>query len=410
MNSEAQLAAIAKLEKLKVGALFMEMGTGKTKVALDLMASRIGKVNRFLWFCPLSLKGNFEEERLKWHPELIIEVVGIETLSSSQKTYLRLLEAVKTHSTFCVIDESLKIKNLNANRTKRLLAIGAYCKYKLILNGTPISKNILDLWAQMDFLSPIILNMTFREFKYTYCEFKKEPHRRERIIRTCNLPHLMAKIEPYIFDAKLYLDIPKLYKNKYYCVDISAYEDFKEELFLNATYDDYGQLMEFSWYEIITKLQRWYTSQQEHYDAINEAILKTDGLCVVFVKYRSTIPENALALTGDIPPEQRYEIISRHKEGEQKALWVTYGLGSFGLNLQYCHTIIFAEHSWDYAQRIQAEARIYRTGQTEDCNFIDIVANTGLEKMLHDCKDKKENLSDRVKREMINAKKLKEQL
>lgn len=35
-----QEKAFEKLSKLKVGALFMEMGTGKTKVALDLIASK----------------------------------------------------------------------------------------------------------------------------------------------------------------------------------------------------------------------------------------------------------------------------------------------------------------------------------------------------------------------------------
>ena len=32
-----QLIAYDKFKKLKVGALFMEMGTGKTKVAIDLI-------------------------------------------------------------------------------------------------------------------------------------------------------------------------------------------------------------------------------------------------------------------------------------------------------------------------------------------------------------------------------------
>lgn len=38
-----QEEAFKKLSRLKVGALFMEMGTGKTKVALDLISSKQNK-------------------------------------------------------------------------------------------------------------------------------------------------------------------------------------------------------------------------------------------------------------------------------------------------------------------------------------------------------------------------------
>lgn len=44
-----QELAFEKLSKLKVGALFMAMGTGKTKVALDLINSKLNKVDYVLW-------------------------------------------------------------------------------------------------------------------------------------------------------------------------------------------------------------------------------------------------------------------------------------------------------------------------------------------------------------------------
>lgn len=53
---DAQQRAFNKLSRLKVGALFMETGTGKTKVALDLLASKSHKCDFMLWICPCSLK------------------------------------------------------------------------------------------------------------------------------------------------------------------------------------------------------------------------------------------------------------------------------------------------------------------------------------------------------------------
>lgn len=167
--NEQQLA-FDKLSRLKVGALFMGMGTGKTKVALDLIESKMHKVDYVLWICPYSLKNEIEAERQKWHADLQIDVVGCESIGMSDRIYLEILEKMQDKQCFVVVDESLKIKNKEAKRTERILKIGELATYKLILNGTPLSKNVLDLWTQIQFLSPKILNMSYNQFKDTYCE------------------------------------------------------------------------------------------------------------------------------------------------------------------------------------------------------------------------------------------------
>ena len=124
-DTDDQRRAVNKLRRLKVGALFMEMGTGKTKVALDLMADRQKKVEMNVWVCPCSLKATIEEERKKWHPELSLTVVGVESIGASDRIFLNLLNEMAPHNNkvFLVVDESLKIKNIKAKRTKRLLLV-----------------------------------------------------------------------------------------------------------------------------------------------------------------------------------------------------------------------------------------------------------------------------------------------
>lgn len=53
-----QQEAIDKLSKVKVGALFMDMGTGKTLTALKLFDLRreSKKVDRLIFLCPISSK------------------------------------------------------------------------------------------------------------------------------------------------------------------------------------------------------------------------------------------------------------------------------------------------------------------------------------------------------------------
>ena len=82
-------------------------------------------------------------------------------------------------------------------------------------------------------------------------------------------------------------------------------------------------------------------------------------------------------------------------------LYITYGCGSFGLNLQFRKNMIFAEHTWDYAVREQAEARIYRMGQGEEVNYYDMICGgVGLEDLIFRCISRKGNMLDTVKREI----------
>lgn len=51
-----QVAAVAKMLPSRVGALFMEMGTGKSRTLIELAHLRREKWDRLFWFCPVALK------------------------------------------------------------------------------------------------------------------------------------------------------------------------------------------------------------------------------------------------------------------------------------------------------------------------------------------------------------------
>lgn len=391
-----QQLAFDKLSKLKVGALFMAMGTGKTKVALDLMASKMNKVDYLLWICPFSTKHEIEAERLKWHPELNIEIVGCETISQSDRIYLDLHSKVTCLKTFMVVDESLKIKNRDAKRTERILEMGHYAQYKLILNGTPLSKNVLDLYTQMQFLSPKILDMSYNQFKNSYCEYYIRGKLRGLVKAQYNIEHLVAKIRPYIFDSELDLDVGKNYHSRHYYLTAKESYDYEQEKwsFIQDGYDN------INFFALSTTLQHFYTSTLSFHNALNDLLNSIDGQVIIFVKYLENIPHEAEKITGDINAQERKRALERFKNGLFKHLYITYGCGAFGLNLQFCKNIVFASHTFDYAQKIQAEARIYRMGQKDDVNYYDLWCDTGLEDLIRKSLDKKSNLLDEIKQEI----------
>jgi SNF2 family DNA or RNA helicase len=52
----------------------------------------------------------------------------------------------------------------------------------------------------------------------------------------------------------------------------------------------------------------------------------------------------------------------------------------------------------DYALRLQAERRVFRSGQEEDCTFYDLTGNVGLEILINRNINKKETMLNYFKR------------
>lgn len=386
--------AFNKLSKLKCGALFMEMGTGKTKVALDLINSKLNKIDYILWICPVSIKNEIEAEKNKWYPQLELNIVGCESLGSSDRIYLETLRSIENKNVFTVVDESLKIKNSEAKRTKRILNIGNLSKYRLILNGTPVSKNVMDLWTQMQFLSPKILNMTELEFKNTFCEYYLRGKLKGLVKKVYNTEYLISLIEPYIFDSELDLDISSNYENIYYDnIYYEEYQQIKQEVL--QEYLTQGQL---DFFILSTRLQRCYTKSYKN--ILFNLINKIDDRVIIYVKYLKNIPEGMQKITGIESLKQRKQILNNFKNNQFKVLFMTYGVGSYGLNLQFCNNIIFADQTFDYAQKIQAEHRIFRLGQNKEVNYYNLVCKNGMENIIMKSLNKKTNLLDEIKREI----------
>lgn len=368
--NDNQRKAIKKLEKLRVGALFMEPGTGKTRTAVELINS--SKTDYVLFIVPFQTKQNLEKELKKWKLRPKYRIEGVESLSGSDRLYLELLKEIQRYKfPFVVCDESLKIKNIHAKRTKRVMKIGKYAYYKLILNGTPISKNVLDIYPQMQFLSPKILDMSYREFWNTFVE--SETHQslysNYTIVKdNVNIDYLYSKIEPYVFDAKLSMKINQNEHNvEYTCYDSHAYYQAKQEMLDNLSF-----MEDIDFLAMTQKMQHSYSLDLWHIEACKDVLKGLKGKTIIFVKFLDT------------------KDYLQKKFPQCKVM--TYGKGSFGLNLQEYKNIIFYDKTWDYAQLEQAKRRIYRLGQSEDVDYYFLTSDLGLDKMMRNCVKNKNSL------------------
>ena len=94
-----------KTKFVRVGGLFMEMGTGKTLTTMEIVRLRADRISKVVWVCPVSTKETIRKEILKHTtvtdvyvfddktddqnmPNVSWYIVGLESISQSDRATL----------------------------------------------------------------------------------------------------------------------------------------------------------------------------------------------------------------------------------------------------------------------------------------------------------------------------------
>lgn len=396
-----QMEALEQFKKLRVGALFMKMGTGKTRAALELV--NYNKVDFLLYLTPFSTIDNIKKEIEKWGVDCEYKVVGYETIASSDTTYLELLSELDNYENkFIIADESIFIKNGNTNRFQRSKQLRAKCQYALILNGTPVVKNEKDIFNQMDFLSEKIFNMTYYQFIETFfTKIYKRKYRQEIITNEFYEPNreVFTKIiEPYIYVADLEFD--KKEGNNYIWVDFDTflYEQAKYEIL-----KDYECMEINSIIHLFGKLHKIASVSKDKNDRVVEYIKNKKVVCYCqFIEEVKQIKSkcDCFVITGSTPKKERKVIIEEFEKSENKPLILTFGVGSYSLNLQFCDEIVYSSLTFNYGNLEQSKYRIKRLGQINDITYTYILADVGINELIIKNINRKTSLSNYIKKQI----------
>jgi len=400
-----QRTALERFKKLKVGALFMRQGTGKTRVALELV--NYNKPDYLLYIAPVSTIENARAEIEKWGCCCPYDIIGYETIASSNKQYVEIHDKVEklkkdSKKTFIIADESIFIKNGKSKRTFRAKELRQFFDYALILNGTPLTRNEWDLFNQMDFLSNKILNMNYREFiKMFFVEHEYNGQRYHTFYEP-NRPALVKLCAPYVYEADLDFDKEESTYIRWVNCSQEEYRKAKERVL-----EDYGCYCIDSLLVLFSELQRIAACMPGKNKAVSEHI--TGRQCVCFCNYRDEIEQiqklcECYVITGETTLKKRKEIIKKFKEEENRPLLIMMGCGSYGLNLQFCNEVVYSSINFDYARMEQSQYRIKRIGQESDITYTYILADTGINRMMFSNLDKKESLLEIVKNLIREAK------
>ena len=248
------------------GVLCDDMGLGKTLQTLCMVASdhhmraeeyaktQASDVRKLpsLIVCPPTLSGHWQQEIRTYAPFLsAVAYVGPPAERSKVRSRLATADIVITSYdicrndeavlgtmswNYCVLDEGHLIKNPRAKTTiavKRLIS-----NHRLILSGTPIQNNVLELWSLFDFLMPGFLG-TEKVFQDRFAKpiaasrFSKSSSKEQEsgalaieALHKQVLPFLLRRLKEEVLD-----DLPPKILQNYYC-DLS---DLQKKLFEDFT-------------------------------------------------------------------------------------------------------------------------------------------------------------------------------
>ena len=353
--------------------------------------------------------------------------IGIESMGSSDRTVLAYNSAV-TDLSFVAVDESAYIKGDRAKRTQRIINMSARARYRAILTGTPFTQGAVDLYAQMQFLSPKILGYrTFWSFARNHLEFEERrgpdgrKRRTGRIIRSHNVDYLAAKLAPYTYQVRKdeCLDLPdKLFESRSSSMtgqQRALYERAKHEI-LSIPYDDWSPIAIF---HLFTSLQTivcgfWRRPDGELIEVAHNRVsvlLATvaeipDGeRVIIWAKYRHAVREICEALageygvdqvcpySGDQAADERARNLGQWRAGA-RFLVATQSIGGHGLTLNEAAYAVFYADGFKYSERIQAEDRNHRIGQGRRPVYISIRCPDSIDNRIADAICRKANALD----------------
>lgn len=444
---------VAKLKRSRVGGLFMEMGMGKTRVAIEFAKIRQGRIDKVVWFCPVSLKETIHQEIIKHTnsrsicvfddrtrprnlPKADWYIIGIESMSSSDRVVMTANQLITTRS-FIIVDESSYIKGHASLRTRRITRLAERARYRMILTGTPMTQGVVDLFAQMKFLSPKILGYnSFYRFAANHLEYSKKY--KDLIIRAHNTGYLAAKIAPYVYQVtkeEAGLNLPeKLYDTWYYRMtgeQMRAYQRAKEEILLSVLDDDIDSYVIF---QLFTALQQivsgfWNRRDPETGEVelreleCDRSFTLRDGLAriseaekvIIWCKYRYSIGRVIEMLAGQYGSDsiaqfhgglnelERNEQVA-HFRYEARFFVASQQAGGHGLTLTEAAYSIFYEDEFKYANRLQAEDRNHRIGQGRHPTYSSIVCSNSIDERIQKSHAEKGSLIDDFQRQVDQVK------
>lgn len=437
-----QKRALNKIIKLKGNAaLLMEMGTGKTKVAIDWAG--IGFYNygfrRVLVVAPLSVLGVWPRQ-IRQHSTAPARLLRLEGSTDHRVSLLRKLQKTPNDDvlTYVVInyeglwretargvsirdlligwkpdlvvfDESHRIKSPTAKQSRAAYLIAKSAPSRLILTGTAITKSPLDVFSQFRVIDDKIFGSNWSAFKYQFGvwggfhKYQLKGYRNVNILtkRVRAHSYRVTKAECLDLPEKLYETVPVVLPDSF----MKLYKQMAEEMIIELEEAPATAAIVLVKLLRLCQMTSGFVKDVEKVTRILDDsklkvcidllgdLLEEDHKVVIFVRFRTDIERIAekLAaqrvshriLSGSVPPLQRDSIVQEFQEDPAVKVFIAQvQAGSLGIELTAADAAIFYSLDYNAANYWQAQDRLHRVGQTKKVTYYHLVATGTIDRVL----------------------------
>lgn len=436
----------------------MEQGTGKTWLTLaDAERCFIGgKIDAILVIAPNGVHSNWALREIPTHlevpsvscvwrgkpttkkekkamddlyaangspPKLRVLCVNVEAMNF-KPTQEEVHRFLNTFRVMLVVDESTRIKNPKASRTKHVIKAARMATARRILSGTPLTKAPTDLFSQFDCLKEGLLGTTsYAAFTAQYAVLLQpgDP-KMQAIMRKLggkvrgtpqvvatdqdgnkmwkNLDKLAEMIAPHSYRVrkKDCLDLPeKIYKSLYFDLtpeQMRVYDKLKDEY----EYSDETVSLSLQAIAARTKLKQVTSGfinvegeprlvdpgENPRMDLFKEVIQDVEGQFIVWAMFEQELLQIKKACDdaglksalyyGATKAEERERIIDEFQRGEIDVFIGHAAAAGIGITLTAAETAVYYSCSYDNELRKQSEDRCHRIGTKNNVLYIDLIA------------------------------------
>jgi len=385
-------------------------GTGKTRSVLDAIANR---GSRTLVLAPLSiLEASWGDDIEKFTPGLTYVVAyaknrdkafsGNEdvviTNHDAVKWLLKNQTKLKNFDTL-VIDEFTAFKNPSSQRSKAIKKLSDYFQYRIAMSGTPNSNGILDIWHPTLLVDDgERLGRRFYSFRASVCtprfngfanEWVQKDNAEETVAAALSDINIRYELTecldmPEQSVRTMYVTLPKNIMNQYETLSednvlytgkatinaVHAGSKVKKllQLCTGAVYDEHGDVQ---------------SIHSERYDLVMQLVEERAQSLVAFnwkheqrymVELADKLGIKHSTIDGSTPAHKRKDIVDRLQAGELQVVFCHPQSAGHGLTMTKAKTVIWASPTYNAEHYQQFNRRIYRAGQTEKTEVIQIAA------------------------------------
>ncbi|MGD8780381.1 MAG: DEAD/DEAH box helicase [Ignavibacteria bacterium] len=383
-----------------------EMGLGKTlqAITIAMLKKDIYDLKRTLIICPASLKYQWKKEIERFTSEKAIIVEGIRSdrqmiyrntknffLIANYEAVMRDITVIhKNPPDMIILDEAQKIKNYDTKTSHAVKSIPK--KHSLVITGTPLENNLLDLYSIMNFIDPEVLAPQW-EFSMYHCYFDKE--KKNRVTGYYNLQELKNKLTDFVIrreKADVLKELPAVQEVD---VPIELHEAQAEihsglarslAPILHKKHKTVYDMQRIQ--QILTSMRMvcdstYLIDKETNYspklDELKTILLEKLNIkgrkrkVIIFSEWKTMLhligkmlKVNGIqyvTLSGDVPVKKRGLLIEEFANNPDTLVFLSTEAGGTGLNLQFADTVINFDLPWNPAKKNQRIGRINRIGQ-----------------------------------------------